>query len=187
MVIPLKVAWYCVIKPVAMIMAVYLLAPYLIPNIQSVVIWWCLLALVMTTRPFLILDQRLAEIVFDLVLAMRAGLLGRLLDGFDRIYKALIKGAETALVRADEALQSRGNDSTIMTAVRVAVSLVWVPVREFSRILFIVMVEPTCGHIITRGIFQRPAPAPRTGLCIIRAGFRHLFGRRKDSAQSIRR
>ena len=141
-VIPLKVAWYCVIKPVAMIMAVYLLAPYLIPNIQSVVIWWCLLALVMTTRPFLILDQRLAEIMFDLVLAMRAGLLGRLLDGFDRIYKALIKGAETALVRADEALQSRGNDSTIMTAVRVAVSLVWVPVREVSRILFIVMVEP---------------------------------------------
>lgn len=141
-VIPLKITWYCVIKPGFMILVLFLLAPYLFPSTQAVAVWWCVLALTMTTRPFLILDQRLFEILFDLVVAMRAGLLGRLLDGFDRVYKALIKAAETALVRADEALQSRGNDSPVMTAIRVAVSLVWVPIREICRILFIVMIEP---------------------------------------------
>ena len=141
-VIPLKVAWYLAAKPGLVMLALHVLTPLVIPNLFIGVALWFLIALVMTTRPFLLLDRRLAEILVDFVHAVRAGLVGRLFEAFDRLYKTLIKAVETALVRADEALRSRGDDSAAMTTLRAAASLVWIPFRATGRLLFVVLIEP---------------------------------------------
>jgi len=140
--VPLRLAWYLAIKPGLAILALHVFTPLVIPNLVIGAATWFLLALVMTTRPFLLLDRRLAEIVVDFVHAVRAGLVGRLFEAFDRIYKTLFKAVETALVRADEALRSRSDDSGAMTALRASASLVWVPLRATGRLLFVVLIEP---------------------------------------------
>lgn len=141
-VVPLKLAWYLAAKPGLVMLALHVFTPVAVPNLVIGVALWFLMALVMTTRPFLLLDRRLGEILVDFVHAVRAGLVGRLFEAFDRLYKAAIKAIETALVRADEALRSRGDDSAAMTGVRAAASLVWIPFRGTGRFLFVVLVEP---------------------------------------------
>ena len=40
---------------------------------------------------------------------------------------------------------------------------------------FVPVVKPTGKDIVARRILESPAPTPRTGLCIVRAGFWHLI------------
>jgi len=61
------------------------------------------------------------------------------------------------------------------------------PATSLPDMELVLVVKSTSKDIVACCIFESPAATPRTGFGIVRAGFRHLLGGRKDSMPSIRK
>jgi len=130
------------LKPAVVCSGLFWLFPALVESWAAAAGTFLVVNVVINSRPGVAIWDMLRYGAMGLVELMRAGLLPALVGFIAAVFRQIMHAMEALLFRVDEWLLFRGEGSSMMTAARCVLGVIWSPIAYLFRFNYMVLIEP---------------------------------------------